>query len=156
MAVSPLLRRWTTLAALPAGALLFSAVLGFVAPYASSIRPRVRRLEPGLAEVELRDRWGVRNHLKSIHAVALANLGELTANLALMGVQPPDGRFIVTAMHAEYLKKARGTIVAACELEPGRWDEPHQRSGEALLRDRSGDLVCRVRLDWKVGPAARG
>lgn len=149
---NPLLRRWTALAALPAGALLFSLAVGWVAPYAGSIRPRVRRLEPGKAEVELPDRRAVRNHLRSIHAVALANLGELTANLAMFSLQPAGGRFIVTRMEAEYLKKARGPIRATADLPAVRWDEPSDVAGVAVLRDRAGDVVGRVTIHWKVGP----
>ncbi len=132
--------------------MLFSTAIGLRVPYAATIRPRVRALEYGKTRVELPDRRGVRNHLHSIHAVALAGLGELAANMALMSTQPEAGRWIVREMRVEYLKKARGTITAVCEVEDVCWHRDGQLGGVATLRDGAGDAVARVHMEWKVGP----
>ena len=63
-------------------------------------------LETGRSTVVMRDRRSVRNHLRSVHAVALANLVELTANVALSYSMPDDARFIVAGMELDYIKKA--------------------------------------------------
>ena len=103
-----LLRLWQRASAWPAGARIFSSVVGFRVPYAATISPRVESVGFGHARVLLADRRRVRNHLKSIHAVALAGLGELTANMALMSMQPADGRWIVRDMRVSYVKKGSG------------------------------------------------
>jgi len=56
---------WHRLAPLPGGKWLFSRVFGFMVPYSGSVRPRIRVLEPGHAQVEIPDRRSNRQHLGS-------------------------------------------------------------------------------------------
>jgi len=66
------------------GSVVFSRILGLTIPYTGSIKAHVELLEPGHAIVFMKDRRCVRNHLDSIHAIALANLAELSTGLAMI------------------------------------------------------------------------
>ena len=112
----------------------------------------MRVLEPGHCVVELRDRRKVRNHLRSVHAVALTNLGEFSSGLAFLTTFPPGLRSIVTDLRTEYRKKARGTLTASAKAEPPAGDRDEERWVEAEIRDEAGDVVAVVRALWKVGP----
>ena len=149
---SRLLHLWDRLSPWPGGRWLFSRLVGRMAPYSGTLGARVRTLEPGHCVVELRDRRRVRNHLDSIHAVALANLGELTTGLATVTALPQGIRGIVVRVEAEYTKKARGRIVASCRTEVGPVPAPRDELSRADLRDESGDLVATVRATWRVAP----
>lgn len=145
---------WAKTSRLPLGNRVFSRLIGRVAPYTGSISPLVLELADGRCRVQLKDRAAVRNHLRSIHAIALMNLGEVATGLAVMHAVDGRGRGIVTGLRMEYLKKARGTITATCDLaipmEPGTHDL--EVSGE--LTDEQGDVVARAFATWRIDVAA--
>lgn len=143
---------WDFLAGVPGGKFLFSQIVGRIAPYTGSIRATVTVLRPGYSEVQLTERRAIRNHLKCIHAIALANLAELAGNIALAYSLPDDARFIVSGMEIEYTKKARGTITAVGEPPVPRTATRAQYDVPVTLRDASGDEVARAILHSLVGP----
>ena len=78
-----LLRVSNKLSAIPGGHYILSRIIAWKIPYSATIGARIVVLEPGYARLILKDKRSIRNHLNSIHAVALTNLGELTSGLAL-------------------------------------------------------------------------
>ena len=147
-----LLHLWTRLSPMPGGRWLFSRLLGRMVPYTGALGARVERLAPGDVAVALEDRRGVRNHLRSIHAVALVNLGELASGLAVLTTLDPGVRGIVTGLSASYHAKARGRIVASCRVD-GAWSAGDDPEVVAHLVDAGGTEVATVRARWKLGAA---
>jgi acyl-coenzyme A thioesterase PaaI-like protein len=127
-------------------------MLGFMIPYSGSINPRVLELLPGYAKVQMRDRRAVRNHLHSVHAIALMNLGELTTGLAMSLAMPDGARGIVTGLSMEYLKKARGLLTAECTAPAFDASVSAQYDFHADIVDEKGDIVARATAHWLVGP----
>jgi acyl-coenzyme A thioesterase PaaI-like protein len=145
-----LLRAWQRLAHVPAGRWIFSRLVGRMAPYTGSLGARVERLEPGRAVVTLRDRRRVRNHLRSVHAIALANLGELATGLAMTSAMPPGMRGIPVAIHIDYLKKARGTLTCDATAGVPEIKEPTSHDVTGDIRDAAGDVVASIRVSWQL------
>lgn len=154
-ATNPIRMAWDRLRDFPGGRRLFSALVGRAAPYTGSIGARVEDLGVGYSRVSLEDRRAVRNHLRSIHAIALANLAELTGNIALAYSLPDDARFIVAGMEIEYIKKARGRLTAESECPVPATSDACELEVPVVIKDRGGEVVTRATLRSLVGPKPR-
>lgn len=151
--VGPTLRKhWQRLAGVPGGKWLFSRLLGRFVPYTGTLGARIDVLDPGHCIVRLDDRRRLRNHLKSVHAMALANLGEMATGLALLNGLPDNMRGILAGFHIEYLKKARGRLVAECHCVVP--DNNAEREVEVLceIRNPDNEVVTVARAQWLIGP----
>lgn len=143
---------WRRLSPLPGGRWLFSWLFGWMVPYSGSIRPRIVQFAPGHVLVALRDRRAVRNHLRSVHAIALANVGEVASGLAMVGALPPSVRGILVGLDVAYHKKARGVLVAECRCEVPEVTASAEHTAVAHVRDADGDEVATVTARWLLGP----
>ena len=147
-----LMSAWRAAARVPGGKALFSRAIGRVAPYTGTIGATVLTLRPGFARAELRDRRAVRNHLGSVHAIALANFAEKTTGLAMLSALPADARGILAGLTMEYLKKGRGTLTAECTAPRVVSNETARYQVVGEIRDAAGALVARGTATWQVGP----
>jgi acyl-coenzyme A thioesterase PaaI-like protein len=143
---------WDRLVKIPGGRRVFSHLLGRLAPYTGTMGAVVQELGNGYSKVTLADRKTVRNHLSCVHAVALANLVELTGNIALAYSLPDDARFIVAGMNLDYVKKARGTITGECQIPPIESSARKEYDVPVTLKDPSREVVVRATLKTLVGP----
>ena len=144
---------WDRMHKIPGGKRLFSLMVGRAAPYTGTIGARIEQLEVGYAKVTLRDRPSVRNHLRCVHAIALANLAEVTGNVAVFYALPDDMRFIVSGLSIEYLKKARGTLTA--ESRPPAIPSSGEKKEIQVIveiKDTAGELCARTTLRTLIGP----
>jgi acyl-coenzyme A thioesterase PaaI-like protein len=139
---------WKRLSRLPFGRTVFSMLIGRMAPYTGALGARVQDLGPGYSRWTLRERRGVRNHLNSVHAVALVNLAEVTSGTAMLTALPPGTRGIVTGLSMEYLKKARGTLTAECRCDVPSVNGETKYDVDATIRDEAGDVVAKGTVNW--------
>jgi uncharacterized protein (TIGR00369 family) len=143
---------WDRLAPLPGGKSIFSEFVSRAVPYTGTIDAKVEELRAGHSEISMKDKRAVRNHLGSVHAIALANLAEYAGNLAVQYSMPDDARFIVAGMSMQYLKKARGTIRGVCDCPIPTTAEKKEYTVRVSLVDKGGEEVATATLKTLVGP----
>lgn len=150
-----LIHLWNKLEKLPFGKWLFSKMLGIFIPYTGTMKAVIQSIEKtpsgGTATVRLRDRKRVRNHLDSIHAVALMNLSELTTGVAVIAAMPPKSRMILKHFEIDYIAKARGTLLSHSHCPTILDSSDCEIKVPVEIKDTSGVVVCRAVSTWKIG-----
>src|SRR5690606_24026503 len=91
-----------------------------------------------------------RQHLGAVHAIALANLAELSSGMAMLTAMAPDVRGIVTGITIAYHKKARGLLTATGTAAPPIVTEPVAAEARAQIHDESGELVAEATVTWRL------
>ena len=148
-----LLITWRKLHQKPLGKWVFKQIIANRVPYTGSIKADVQKLIPGHCEVLLKYRKSNTNHLNCIHALALANLGEMAGGLAMMTGLPPSIRGIVTNINTEYIKKARGDLMAVAKVDtPTVIDPKTEHLVEAKIFDQDQNMVTQVTVKWLLTP----
>jgi acyl-coenzyme A thioesterase PaaI-like protein len=148
-------RLFQRLGASAPGRWLFSRMVCWRAPYFASIAPRIEVLEPGRCVVRVRDRRRVRNHLGTVHAIALCNAAELAGGLATDATLPAALRWIPKGMTVRYLKKARGTLHAlATVVDVDATRGAHDIHALVEVRNRDNDVVFDADITMWVSPRA--
>ena len=132
--------------------MLFSLLVGWMTPYSGTLGARVQELQPGWCRVTLRDRRRVRNHLASVHAMALANLAEMASGLAVLVGLPPGIQGIVTGFSITYQKKARGLLTAECQVIGLDVTKEQEYEAGVTVTDAQGEVVATATARWRLRP----
>jgi len=151
MQITHIYEIWQKLGKNRLGRWLFNRLIPLINPYTGALKANVVELHRGYARLELKDRRGVRNHLNSIHAIALTNLGEFTSGLALLSLFKEDMRGIPIEIKIHFVKKARGTLTAECATQLPVFSEELEHTVVAIIKDSTEDEVARVNVIWKLG-----
>ncbi|MCP9275387.1 hotdog fold domain-containing protein [Mycolicibacterium arenosum] len=114
---------WQRLAGVPSGSRVFSIAAMARVPYFASVLPHVRRMEPGLAEVDVPKWFFVHNHLSTVHAIASCNAAEMAMGMLMEATVPTTHRWIPKAMTVQYLQKATTSLRATARIDVPDFDE---------------------------------
>ncbi|HCW0151092.1 TPA: DUF4442 domain-containing protein [Pseudomonas aeruginosa] len=136
-------------------------LLGSQVRFAGTARVRIHELGQERAILSLKNRRPVQNHIKGIHAAAMALLAE-SASGFLVGMNVPDDKLpLIKTMKIDYLKRAQGDLTAIATLEAGQIEQIRQQDkGEVraavLVSDENGNqpIACEMVWAW-VGKKPR-
>lgn len=133
------------------GRQLFSWAVCRKAPYFASISPLFLELKSGHAQVFIRNRRKVHNHIGTVNAIAMCAMCELAAGTMIDSSLPRGLRWIPRGMTVRYLKKADTDLVATAELAQAIGDN---FQGDvvvpARVRNTSGEIVMEADITMYV------
>ena len=109
------------IARLPAGKRIFSLLYSVKAPYFATVRPVVREVRPNYAELSIRNRKRVHNHIGTLHAIAVCNGLEAAMGLVAEASCPADKRWLPRGLQVSYLAKSTTDLLCVAETDPDQW-----------------------------------
>ena len=137
-----------------------SFMLGKVVPMVGAAGLRFDEISNTRVVVTLRNRRKVQNHIKGLHAAAMALLAE-TATGFCVGMNVPDDKLpLIKTLKVDYLKRAQGDMTAVAQLRP---EQIHQiqtlDKGEVTvpvsITDESGADPIQCEMVWAWVPKKR-
>ena len=133
-------------AGLPFGNWVFSKLVCLKAPYFGTIKPVFQHLGPGYCEIRMKNRRAVRNHIGSVHAIAMCCLAELAAGTTVEVSMPPAMRWIPKGMQVQYLKIARTDLTAMCKVPTEELGRAQQLPIVVRIEDTGRQEVFRAEI----------
>jgi uncharacterized protein (TIGR00369 family) len=128
----------------------FSAMVCQMAPYFSTIEPKLIELRAGRAEVQVPFRREITNHIGTVHAIALCNAAELVAG-TMTNVSIPEGaRWIPKGMTVEYLAKAKTDVRAVADGSDIDWTTTGDKVVTVDVFDAEDKKVFTARITMDV------
>ena len=106
---------------LPAGQKIFSILFSLKAPYFATVRPRFVGLRPNYAELTIKKRRRVQNHIGTVHVIAICNGLEAAMGALAEVTVPANKRWIPKGMEVSYAAKASSDITCIAETDPETW-----------------------------------
>jgi acyl-coenzyme A thioesterase PaaI-like protein len=124
--MSTVMDLYTKVSKLPQGRRIFSLLFSQKAPYFATVHPRFVELRPNYAELSIRKRRGVQNHIGTVHVIAICNGLEAAMGALAEATVPRDKRWIPKGMEVSYTAKATSDITCVAETDPEQWtgDDP--------------------------------
>jgi acyl-coenzyme A thioesterase PaaI-like protein len=155
--MSTVMDLYTKVTKLPQGRRIFSLLFSQKAPYFATVHPRFVELRPNYAELSIRKRRGVQNHIGTVHVIAICNGLEAAMGALAEATVPSDRRWIPKGMEVEYTAKATSDITCIAETDPEQWtgDDPDVPVRVRGVRDDGTVVVQGVIKLWVTEKPAR-
>lgn len=143
------LREIRNLVEIPGGKAILNRMIGITAPFSGKIGAQVNEVAEGSITCTLPDRRGVRNHVGSIHAGALATFADTVAALTVLYTLPKGSKPVNVNLDIHYKRIAKGPITGEAQ-----WSLPDAGDTKlevpVILKDQSGTVVAEAMTYWKL------
>jgi acyl-coenzyme A thioesterase PaaI-like protein len=133
--------------------------LPFVIPFNRPHRFRVLSISSNSITIKLPNIRRNRNHIKGIHACALATLAELTSGMLLISrLNPKKVRLIMKRIEIDYLYQAKTDVIVDFTIPETDTQniievlksEPTEYSPEVNIYDLNKNHICKAKVYWHL------
>ncbi len=134
--------------------------LWFKIPFNKPHRLRVIELNSNSITVKIPFNRKNLNHLKGIHACALATASEYACGFLLISRMSADKyRLIMRSMHVDYIKQGKSDVYVKFNLDENRIEEIKSKLKtekqcleilEVEVRDNHQNLISVAKLEWQL------
>lgn len=130
-----------------------SLMFGQVVPYVGTSGLRYEEITPSRVVVSIRNRRKVQNHIKGVHAAAMALLAE-TATGFVVGVNLSDDKLpLIKSLHVDYKRRSVGDMRAEATLTDAQialiQREPKgEVTVPVVVTDESGEQPIQCQMVW--------
>jgi acyl-coenzyme A thioesterase PaaI-like protein len=111
--------------------------------YAGTTGIAIQKWDDSQAIVHLKNRWRVQNHLKGVHATAMATLAESATGM-VFGCHVPDSHLpLLKSMNVQFVKRAQGNLKAVAQIT--------EEQKELIRTNDKGSAVIAVKVTDEAG-----
>lgn len=159
---SQIRQAWEITGKLPMVARLraFSLLFGTTVKFFGTAGVRFTAVEAGRMQLVIRNQRKVQNHIKGVHAAAMALLAE-SATGAVFGFSlPADKLPLVKHMSIDYVRRSKGDMTAVAtisreDLARMETDDKGEVNVQVVVTDESGEEPIKATFIWAWIPAKR-
>ncbi|POA98356.1 DUF4442 domain-containing protein [Chromobacterium sinusclupearum] len=134
---------------------VLSMMFGKIVPFLATAGLRFEEVGHDRLTVSIRNRKKVQNHIRGVHAAAMALLAETSTGFVVGMNMPDDKLMLLKSMKVNYIKRSQGDMRAVATLTPQQIQSMYdQDKGEVLVAvnvtDESGEspIVCEMLWAW--------
>lgn len=139
---------------------LLNYLLGYSIPFNKPHRIKITAVKDNGISMLLPYRRSNLNHLKGIHACALATTAEYTSGMAIIMTVGTGYRLIMKNINVTYHYQAKMDVVTSVEFEKDQLDKyiftPLHTSDAVLfnntveVHDLLANHICTARIEWQI------
>lgn len=136
---------------------ILSRLFGRYVPYVGTSGLIYEELSAERVVVTVKNRRPVQNHIKNVHAAAMALLAETASGFVVAMNLPDDKLPLIKSLKVDYLKRTQGDMCAVATLTPEqitliRTQPKGEVLVETIVTDESGESPIRCEMLWAWVP----
>lgn len=140
--------------------MILNRVLTWMIPFNAPHGFYIQKLIDGEVQIKLPYKRKNLNHIKGIHACAIATVGEFCAGMSLLqSFSPNEYRLILSKLNVEYIYQAKTAVFGNIKKQHakiGLTKSEIQKNGKAMieletiLTDEYQNIIAKVQTIWQI------